>query len=251
MSTNLKVIKFTAILSGILVVFTYLIGLNISYDWFDLEWLSNNFLITILGGAFASSLVVLLCEIQKYLLNKCEAENVLWNNTVLLYSQFLIMNNELEKILDGSHEIQKGILLQPKQLAQTSLNNLMRVDYKTFKKKQQLFVTMQEFHIVKYDAIGYTLRNIIWLDWAINQEIMDRLVQKPLAAEQDSLIHKTILKLKGLIFDDIKYIEQLLLKIDYSGKYNSKEKLKLIKDDYSVIMTDADINVFLSKNICV
>ena len=37
MKTNLKVIKFTSILSSILFVITFLICLNISFEWFDIN----------------------------------------------------------------------------------------------------------------------------------------------------------------------------------------------------------------------
>lgn len=78
MSTNLKIIKFTAIVSGISFLATFVIRLNISYGCFDIKWLSNEFLLTIFGGVFASTLVVLICEIHKYLLNKTQAENVMY-----------------------------------------------------------------------------------------------------------------------------------------------------------------------------
>lgn len=37
MTTNIKVIRYTAAMSGILAIFTYLISLNIAFDWFDLD----------------------------------------------------------------------------------------------------------------------------------------------------------------------------------------------------------------------
>ena len=66
MSSNIKVIRFTTIMSAIFAALTYFVALNISYQWFDIKWLSNSFLLTIFGGAFASMLVVLICEVQKY-----------------------------------------------------------------------------------------------------------------------------------------------------------------------------------------
>ena len=70
MSTSIKVIHFTKTMSILLGIITYIISLNISYGWFDIKWISNSFLLTIIGGAFASMLVVLICEIQKYYFTK-------------------------------------------------------------------------------------------------------------------------------------------------------------------------------------
>ena len=75
METSVKIIKFTTVMSGIFMILTYGVSLNVAYLWFDIEWLSNNFLLTIFGGIFASMLVVLICEVHKYLLLKREAEN--------------------------------------------------------------------------------------------------------------------------------------------------------------------------------
>ena len=49
MSTNIKVIRFTVITAFILAIVTYGISLNISYGWYELKWMSNNFLLTVFG----------------------------------------------------------------------------------------------------------------------------------------------------------------------------------------------------------
>ena len=66
MSSNLKTMKLTAILSGVFLIVTFTVCLNMSYEWFSIKWLSNDFLLTVFGGLFASTLVVLICEWQKY-----------------------------------------------------------------------------------------------------------------------------------------------------------------------------------------
>lgn len=82
MSTSIKVIKFTSILSIIFLVITYLITVNIESRFISLNtiWISNNFLLTVFGGVFASTLVVLFCEINKYLIDKKRIINDDCNN---------------------------------------------------------------------------------------------------------------------------------------------------------------------------
>lgn len=95
MSTNLKIIKFTAIVSGVSFLATFVICLNISYGRFDIKWLSNEFLLTIFGGVFASTLVVLICETHKYFLNKTQAENAMYNCCTEMLASFLSLKTML------------------------------------------------------------------------------------------------------------------------------------------------------------
>ncbi|MBP3629882.1 MAG: hypothetical protein J6J23_00125, partial [Clostridia bacterium] len=70
MSSNLKTMKLTVILSGCFLIVTFIICLNKSYEWFSIKWVSNDFLLTVFCGLFSSTLVVLICEWQKYFFNK-------------------------------------------------------------------------------------------------------------------------------------------------------------------------------------
>ena len=78
MSTSIKVIKFTSILSTIFLIITYLITVNIESNFISLNtiWISNNFLLTVFCGVFASTLVVMFCEINKYLIKDLNINNI-------------------------------------------------------------------------------------------------------------------------------------------------------------------------------
>lgn len=80
MNTSIKVIKFTTIISIITVIITLGISLNIKYLWFEIKYIPYDFLMAIFSGIFGSTVVVLICEIQKYLLAK---------KTSRIYSIFL------------------------------------------------------------------------------------------------------------------------------------------------------------------
>ena len=80
MNASKKTIQFTGVASIVLIVATYLITVNIENQLLSINspWISNNFLLTIIGGAFASMLVVLACEIKKFCTMKASTEAFLF-----------------------------------------------------------------------------------------------------------------------------------------------------------------------------
>lgn len=113
MSTSIKVIKFTSILSIIFLVITYLITVNIESGFIQLNtiWISNNFLLTVFGGAFASILVVLFCEINKYLIDKKNVETQLFHQALYLYQAiFLMQHNILDYQSHPNAQIPENLL---------------------------------------------------------------------------------------------------------------------------------------------
>lgn len=104
MTTSVKVIKFSWKICVALCLLTYLVSLNKAYGLFDLKWLSNDFLFTIVGGTFASMLVVLLCEIQKYLHLKRETEWQLFTHVGHIYAQLRVAQVTLNSLNENSVE---------------------------------------------------------------------------------------------------------------------------------------------------
>ena len=80
MRESIKVIIWCSIVSIVFLILTYAVTVNAEAHFVVLDsvWISNNFLITLFGGIFASMLVVLLCEIQKYLSSKSRTEQYLF-----------------------------------------------------------------------------------------------------------------------------------------------------------------------------
>ena len=87
MCGNIETIKFTAVISAIFAFLSYFITLNMELAFFapQWSWISNNFALTVCGGVFTSTLVVLFCEVQKYLSNKADCEQYLFYQTMYLY----------------------------------------------------------------------------------------------------------------------------------------------------------------------
>ncbi len=77
MRGNVKTIKLTAWLSLFLVAISYIIAVKGNFGVCECKWLPDTFLLAVFGGAFASMLVVLICEISKYIQNRESAETYL------------------------------------------------------------------------------------------------------------------------------------------------------------------------------
>lgn len=68
MRSSINIIKFLAVLYIALLIVLYGISLIDENRWIiiNIPWASNSFDFVVAGGSFASSLVVLACELQKY-----------------------------------------------------------------------------------------------------------------------------------------------------------------------------------------
>ncbi|MBQ3235546.1 MAG: hypothetical protein IJA97_05255 [Clostridia bacterium] len=251
MSSNLKTMKLTAILSGCLLIATFAICLNKSYGWFNIKWLSNDFLLTIFGGLFASTLVVLICEWQKYFFNKRGVEDFLWNNTINLYAKVLIMKNSVDKeLVAPERRINLSMLDECSNIAKHILSSGYYVDYSTICKKQSLSVALKEFYLKK-PLLERIVGDCDCLKIAgINDEI-NGLTKNPLqnykVTNKDPETFKALTILSNNFIKAIGIIEWLLAKIDYSGRYNWQDSNKSIKENYNQIFKDFSYEDFLKQ----
>lgn len=146
MSTNIKVIRYTAILSGIFAILTYFISLNIAFAWFDWKWLSNSFMLTIFGGAFASMLVVLICEIQKYLENKRLSEDALFAHAGHIYAYLYLMETNLKRQQENEKEpVCKELIWGNLENLKREIEIIRSIDYTSFSKKNKFIMKNKEF----------------------------------------------------------------------------------------------------------
>lgn len=134
MSSSVKVIRFTAPASILLFFLTYFITVNIEAHIleFNTVWLSNNFALTVLGGAFASMLVVLLCEAQKYITAEFSTQQNIFYQALYLYQAlFLMQQNILDYQKNPQISVPEILLDEPTRMIQAELNALQYADYTT------------------------------------------------------------------------------------------------------------------------
>ena len=140
MNTSIKVIKFTTIISIITVIITLGISLNIKYLWFEIKYIPNDFLIAIFSGIFGSTLVVLICEIQKYLLAKTQSEYILYSCMTEVLARFMTMRTSLRLLIENPQDlVNQGLFNEFKQRMEYQFNIFYNANYTTWCKKQKLF----------------------------------------------------------------------------------------------------------------
>ena len=159
MSTSVKVIRFTSILSIILLIITYLITVNIESSFIKLNtiWISNNFLLTVFGGVFSSTLVVLFCEINKYLIDKKSTENQLFYQAMYLYqAMFIMLHNILDYQSHPEMQIPENIFDVTTQMIKSQVTCLQGIDYSCFKKNsliEQKHLSFKKDMFFKFNTI--------------------------------------------------------------------------------------------------
>ena len=174
METSVKIIKFTTIMSGIFMILTYGVSLNIAHLWFDIEWLSNNFLLTIFGGIFASMLVVLICEVHKYLLLKREAENQIFYYAGTIFGNLKTIQKDLEKQQKENIEANDYFTKYINETHEV-INILQNLNYVSFCKKNKMWYVYKNMCLWLTTEVFYMLDDGFCYKIAINRDKINNL----------------------------------------------------------------------------
>lgn len=223
MKSSINTIKFLAVLSVILLLVTYSISLNDENRWivFDTPWLSNSFVFAIVGGSFASSLVVLACELQKYQSIKRQAEDYLFGQLFSLYAQVTIIHyNTKRQLNDISSPVPNNLIDEIANRGKMCLTSLTSIEYFTFCKYNTIKMQLIQYRGKSGTRIQLFLQDSIFLKMAINEDKIALLKQgkDELITSQNPKTHQTLKK----IFDDssvvLSFIEKSLDIIDKECK---------------------------------
>lgn len=136
MRTQVKIVRFAATTSILFAITTYFITLNMENGFAALNtpWLSNNLALTVCGGAFASMLVVLVCEVQKYLLEKQNTENLIYTHTAYIFAQLYVMKSCIQSCVTNQTQTVPGQLLAyPTGIIRNEIALVSNADYVTLK----------------------------------------------------------------------------------------------------------------------
>lgn len=148
MRGSVKVIKFTLLMSILFLALTYFTTVNIEAHIlaFNTIWLSNNLALTVFGGAFASMLVVLVCELQKYITAKTSVEEYIFYQALYLYQAlFLMQQNICDYQKNGEADVPDNLLDETTRMVQSEIIALQSTDYAPFGQKNSLLIAHQEF----------------------------------------------------------------------------------------------------------
>lgn len=145
---SVKVIKFTAVMSIVFLILTYFTTVNIEAHILELNtiWFSNDLALTVFGGAFASMLVVLICEVQKYISAKAAVEKYIFYQALYLYQALFLMQKNISDYQNSTEAIVPDNLLdETTRMIQSEIIALQSVDYAPFRQKNLLLSAHQKF----------------------------------------------------------------------------------------------------------
>ena len=253
MTPNKKAIRLTSIICAITFVLTFFVCLNISYQCFDIKWFSNTFQLTILGGIFASSVVVLLCEIQKYRMNKRVIEDTLWGNTSILYVKLMVAKHKLESILQSPNQpVSANLFDEYKTAIMSYLGQIHNtIDYAPYNKKNILRKTLIQFQRENTMQIMRRLQDYGVLNIAVNMSDIEIRKQNPLQSKvitaEIPFVAQAVQNLYDGINEILSIIEALLKSIDYSGRYECDKTIATITEK-SQALEDINFEALLKHN---
>lgn len=252
MRSNIETIKFTTKLSVIFALLTYVVTLNMELAFFTPQypWISNNFILTVCGGVFTSTLVVLLCEVQKYLGNKANCEQYLFYQTMYLYSIIFQMQKNVEEYIANEEEVvPEGLLEKSAQMAQYQVNTIRNIDYVTFCKKNPLVIVHRNFCTKKLAEINAALECWNYLKRSILKTRINNL--KEIGREipitsADALIRQTLVitneKYLFLLNDLSDFLEAINRECD--NRFEWKEMKLKISESYISIFNSTKLENF-------
>lgn len=238
MRSNIETIKFTGTFSILFVVITYIVALNMEIGFFqpNWSWMSNNFALAVCSGAFASFLVVLLCELQKYRNNKLTCENYMFSQAVYLYiALFSIRSTIRELTQDNNFIVPEGCLDDSSHVALSEISALQSTDYILFNPKNQLVKTHQKFCMEQSPSLRSAIESYsIYLKLAVNIVQRDNIEKQGYpgnATASNPTVAKTLCRIDTEVSKVLDETSEYLAVIEQStkGRYNwtvTKEKIE-------------------------
>ncbi len=240
MRGNVKVIKFTAFMSILLLALAYFTTVNIETHILKLNtiWSSNNFALTIFGGAFASMLVVLICEVQKYITAKASVEEYIFYQALYLYQALFLMQQSIcdyQKNTEAS--VPDNLLDETSRMIQSEIFALQSTDYTPFKRKNLLLTAHQKFCRKTTIDFQPILRGSNAVKIAINKVKIYYLQQNVLNRMVTSVDEplQTVLSIQlGRVSDALAEVDEYLKDIDKycNQRYGWEKQREQIHSNY-------------------
>ena len=248
MKSSVNTIKFLAVLSVAFLIVTYGMSLNEENRWIVLNtpWISNSFAFAIAGGSFASMIVVIACELQKFQTIKRQAEDYIFGQMFSLYAQVTIIHYNIKRQLnDTSSPVPSNLIDEIVYRGKMFITNITTIEYVTFGKDTVIENELSKYRGKVGTLISQFFQNSGFLKMAINEDKITLLKQR-----RDEMItsnmpktHQTLKK----IFKDssivLSFIEKSLDIMDKECKNRyhwSELKRNIIFGEENFVSVDID-----------
>lgn len=220
MGTIVKSLKVLGGIAFISLLLTYVISLNMEIGFINIgsDAISNSFLFNVFSGIFASTLVVLICDLHKYFDTKKRVENLLYMQFAFLYGQLVLIRNNIGRSLHNPSEPLVHKLLQfSTSNAATFLNNIKGIEYCTYGGKSSVEQNLQSFindGAVKLEGF---LINCGILDIAIHEDAITYMQYgnpNPVITSASEKSHEVLVILNKQVESYINEVDSILITID-------------------------------------
>lgn len=223
MRSNVKTIKLTAWLSLFLSTVTYAISVKEKFGVNELKWLPDTFLIAVFGGAFASMLVVLICEISKYYENRLNTETFLFSHLYYLYGQLQAIQKNIVFFTNHENQIYEGALTQLISNSVAEMNTIYYTDYAPFKKGNSILAEKANYNREVFPIVQTFLQDCQMLRMAFLTDKIS-VIEKEMGKREETGNNTSLVlaKLIKQIQAPLSLLDKMLTKIDQlcNGRYN-------------------------------
>lgn len=178
MSSSVKTIRLTILLSILFVLLTYLITVNMEIGFVSINsgWISNNFFLTVFGGAFGSTVVVLICELHRYWILKNEAEIKIYSILYSILAEIIVSNNSARTYLQNTDlPIHEKTLDANRERALAAISTLETIDYRPLFKENDFLATLSGFSQESYQRIKQFVSDEQFLNNAVLEDQLEML----------------------------------------------------------------------------
>ena len=178
MSSSVKTIRLTVFLSALLLLLTYLVTVNIEIGLVSINsgWISNNFFLTVFGGAFGSTVVVLICELHRYWILKKETEIKIYSTLYSILAEIIVSNNSTRTYLQNTDlPVPEKTLDANRERALAAISTLEAIDYRPLFKKNKFWLELTRFSQEAYQKVKQFISDEQFLNIAILKDRLDML----------------------------------------------------------------------------
>ncbi len=257
MSTSINTIKWLiGVLLGVFIL-TYIITLNIENHFVvvNTKWLSNEFLFAIAGGAFASLVIVIVCEVIKYRQLKFTTETALFSNLANLYGQFLIIRSNCKRALNN-HALVADNLIQPTcNNAMVFADYINGIDYTPFCQKNKIKDTLLQYKTEKYQIMKSVLFGFINFQIAIHTDQIDLIKQQGVSNNVTSdcpYVNKALNRVISQTTTILTYLDQIISQIDNElGNRYHWQNVKQAMNTYQENFVEQNLEDYLKEDVIV
>ena len=253
MSTCVNTIKWLFWMLVVTFALTYVISINVENHFISInsKWISNDFLFAIAGGAFASLLIVLICEIVKYRQQKFITETALFTNLGTLYGQILIIKNNCKRVFNSQEIVSEGLIQS--HYAATLVDNINGIDYAPLYNNKTREI-LNQFKLEKHFALKSAIDSFIFFRIAIGEDKISSIKQgkgENVGADAPN-VNKVLNKIISQTSTILIYLDQIISQIDdeFGNRYNWQQ-LKKSMSNYQKSYVPQELSDYLKEDVVI